>query len=729
MSYTDLAGAVEKLNDTNSTLVEAILQNQNTLRVADYEALSNYRGPASQIEITKQGISGKFNRLGGSSQTEVKGIFIKDRLNRMWGRVIEQPIEFSWFEPDTTGQSDSSIALQAFWSFLANFGLDGRIRSGTYSLISETSTPLDNSFSVICDTSVDFVALTGFPAGGAILRVTNSLNPNRTFKWIGGSFDGKQQPFSTSGSGSGCALLSVNASNCSHCHIEIDRTYTGDDWMNTGGDSHVFVGGARNVFIRVYEAIGAPDSAIYVSRNFAGEVGEALDVDGNFYKCMVGVIVKRQFTSAKVCATGVDCVTLASVGQADIVDYASTNGGSGYQFEVNAKRCQYPLFLQSVRACTGIINVDGLGISLPGYESSDASGVRLRGATDCQMLVNVSGVAPGVTVNTDYTAAFFGPIDNAKDGTVNSTGNFVEINARGLGQPFIESGSGTNNNTIEGKWDGGITNVPTIIGSNTRYGLQFGNLHVFNKALRKADNQNRIVWNVADDGSMSQGVRGSGAPAPVYTDMYSSGNTNRDGRIIVTGGTSVVDSGVLSLQFGQVSLLAPAVDFTNVARPAVTGVGTIGQASRVWAGGYTQTAFTVTSDERMKTDIQAIPPEVLDAWEAVGYYQYRLVDSVESKGESARTHTGLVAQRVRDCFSERGIDPFVYGILCFDKWDSEEATYSEDGEVVSHAVTAGERYSIRYEEALVLEAALSRRTMSNLDIRLKALEAKLAEQA
>lgn len=724
MSYSQLAESVERLNDTNQSLVDAVIQHQNVIKVADYAALRKYRGTAKTVQVSKTGLTGIFDNLGFTGQTEVTGVFIVDNDGRVWGRRIETKVQSSWFEPKGDGVSDDSQAFKAFWVFLAKFGLDGHVNKGKYSISSECSAALDSNFGVTCDTNVEFVAASGFPAGASIFRVTNSLVPNRTFKWIGARFDGSRQPYTADGSGSGCALLSVNASNCSHCHIEIDRTYTGDDWLNTGGDSHLFVGGPRNMYLRIYEAIGAPDSAIYVSRNFAGEIGESLDVDGNFYKCAVGVIVKRQFESAKVKASGTDCMTVAAVGQADITGYESTNGGSNYHFEVNAKRCQYPLFLQAVRGVTGIVNVDRLGVSIPGFTSSDACGVRFRGAKDCNVILNISGANPSTTVNNAVSAVFFGPITNAKDGTLDSTGNLVTMNARGLGVPFIEDGSGSNNNTVTGKWDAGLTNVPVIVGSSTRYALQFGNLEVFNRDLRKADNSNRIVWNVASDGSTSQGVRGSGVVAPVYTDYYSSGNASRDGRLIVTGGTSAADSGVLGLQFGQVSLLAPAVDFTNVARPATTGVGTLGQSSRVWSTGFVQTALTVTSDENYKTDISDIPDEVLNAWSQVDYKTYRLRDAVELKGDGARLHVGVIAQRVKEAFESLGLDPFAIGVLCYDEWESSPAVYDADGNTVTEAIEAGSRYSIRYEEALALEAALLRRAMVDVQKRLSLLESK-----
>jgi hypothetical protein len=59
-----------------------------------------------------------------------------------------------------------------------------------------------------------------------------------------------------------------------------------------------------------------------------------------------------------------------------------------------------------------------------------------------------------------------------------------------------------------------------------------------------------------------------------------------------------------------------------------------------------------------------------------------------------------VAQRVKEVFEEHGIDPFEFGILCYDSWDNEDG--------------AGDRYGIRYEEALALECAYLRRQVERL---------------
>ncbi len=133
----------------------------------------------------------------------------------------------------------------------------------------------------------------------------------------------------------------------------------------------------------------------------------------------------------------------------------------------------------------------------------------------------------------------------------------------------------------------------------------------------------------------------------------------------------------------------------------------VGSASFRMRQVYAGTATINTSDEREKQDIEDIPQAWLDAWGAVQYQRFRFRDAVAAKGDSARIHIGLIAQRVKDAFESRGLDPFTIGILCWDAWDE---SVTEDGQVIA----AGDRYGIRYEEALALECAYLRQQLQSL---------------
>ncbi len=99
---------------------------------------------------------------------------------------------------------------------------------------------------------------------------------------------------------------------------------------------------------------------------------------------------------------------------------------------------------------------------------------------------------------------------------------------------------------------------------------------------------------------------------------------------------------------------------------------------------------------------------------------------VDKKGfESARLHFGVVAQDVLEAFRSEGLDASKYGLICKDEWDAHDEIKDVDGNVICGAIESGDRYGIRYEEALVLECAYLRDRLSKAEERIAALEAKM----
>ncbi|MNO63538.1 hypothetical protein D3C76_542460 [compost metagenome] len=148
-------------------------------------------------------------------------------------------------------------------------------------------------------------------------------------------------------------------------------------------------------------------------------------------------------------------------------------------------------------------------------------------------------------------------------------------------------------------------------------------------------------------------------------------------------------------------------------RPAADGVSVSGAPSARWSVVYAATGTINTSDEHAKQQIKPIDLACLRAWGRVEYVQYKLNDAVETKGEGARWHFGLVAQRVKEAFEAEGLNAFDYGLLCHDEWEAEPPSYDEAGVLVAPAVAAGRRFGIRYEEALALECAYLRHQLAN----------------
>jgi hypothetical protein len=163
----------------------------------------------------------------------------------------------------------------------------------------------------------------------------------------------------------------------------------------------------------------------------------------------------------------------------------------------------------------------------------------------------------------------------------------------------------------------------------------------------------------------------------------------------------------------------------NVFRPAADNTKNLGNASFRWANVYAGNGSIITvSDEREKQQIQEIDAAALRAWGRVNYRQFKFNQSVETKGDGARWHFGVMAQQVKEAFEAEGLDAFEYGLLCYDQWEDqyedvlvEVEVQNSDGSISNVmqgngekriVVPAGDRYGIRYEEALALECAYLR---------------------
>lgn len=193
--------------------------------------------------------------------------------------------------------------------------------------------------------------------------------------------------------------------------------------------------------------------------------------------------------------------------------------------------------------------------------------------------------------------------------------------------------------------------------------------------------------------------------------------------------------------------LSNALSIGTVAvNPGTDGTIASGWSNKRWSQVYAATSTIATSDERLKEDIRPIDESVFKAWGKVEFRQFLFKDAVAKKGSAARIHIGLIAQKVVAAFASEGLDAMRYGIVCYDKWDAQEAiterlkvvtreeTHNEDGSVkepeefhyeervLTPAKEAGDCYSIRYEEALALECAYQRWLGEQRDARIAALE-------
>lgn len=173
--------------------------------------------------------------------------------------------------------------------------------------------------------------------------------------------------------------------------------------------------------------------------------------------------------------------------------------------------------------------------------------------------------------------------------------------------------------------------------------------------------------------------------------------------------------------------------------PTTHNACALGSDGSRWSDIYCVTGGIHDSDERLKQDIDGISDDLLDAWAGVSWKTYKFRDAVAQKGDAARSHVGVIAQHVLAAFEDAGLDASDYGFFCHDAWEDQyeetqvkeaDAVLDANGRVIEPerwrtertiAVPAGDRYAMRYEEALCLEAAYLRREIARIKARLSSM--------
>lgn len=276
-------------------------------------------------------------------------------------------------------------------------------------------------------------------------------------------------------------------------------------------------------------------------------------------------------------------------------------------------------------------------------------------------------------------------------------------------------------------------NGEVIIGANTTGGGPYLGLYGGNHAT----DAGCFVLAARTSNETEKGLIGtpSGLLRWQGKDILTSMRTDNNGAAIFSGGKSAYTNDVpggfiycFGSNFTESWAVpgATAIYATSSAGSKIMSIQPTGTLT--WNG----QAMSVTSDERAKQNIENVNDDVLDAWGDVNWSSFRYKEAVQEKGETARKHIGLIAQRVLSVFETYGLDACELGILCHDVWEDEYQnveTVNEDGSVsVEKKLNrpAGDLWTVRYEEALALEAAYQRRRADRIEARLAALESKIS---
>ena len=192
--------------------------------------------------------------------------------------------------------------------------------------------------------------------------------------------------------------------------------------------------------------------------------------------------------------------------------------------------------------------------------------------------------------------------------------------------------------------------------------------------------------------------------------QFGGGSDNDNGAWIALCGAGWSNSGYI--------ILTPANGaYSKIMNLAPNGTWT-------WNGAACQ----ILSDQRLKQQIDQIDDKLLDAWEDVNLVQFKYNESVDTKGKSARLHTGYVVQQIDSACKSHGVDVSAYGLYCHEEYPQEtkeveveqaDGTKTKEKKVIREA---SEHYSLRYTEVYAVECMFLRRCIKQLTARIEQLE-------
>ena len=242
------------------------------------------------------------------------------------------------------------------------------------------------------------------------------------------------------------------------------------------------------------------------------------------------------------------------------------------------------------------------------------------------------------------------------------------------------------------------------------------------------------VNRLSDDGDLMKFFRDGSEVAAI--NVASSDN-------ISFGATAASGSGLFYFSgSGGIPIILPAK-----ANSAVDNEVDLGRSSQRFQDIFASNGTIQTSDQNEKQDIASLTSAEITAAKAISklFKTFKWKDRVASKGDSARTHAGVIAQEVQSAMSDAGLDVTKYAFWCSDTFwekdvevpaveaDEENGIKARDAftrtdvyeteEEAPEGSTKVTRLSIRYPELLAFVGAATEQRLADIETRLAALEA------
>ena len=340
-------------------------------------------------------------------------------------------------------------------------------------------------------------------------------------------------------------------------------------------------------------------------------------------------------------------------------------------------------------------------------------------ATEQWVQVNAAGIGEAPKDNKTYARK------NGLWSDVNAIlgASYLPLTGGALTGPFYASASGT---SINGE---STTNGYGVYGSSQ------GSHGIYGKAFNSAYagvlgmGYNASVW-----GALGwQGAYGVYASGP----MYCSGALTTGGAAQINGQINLTNVSNFIIGYGNSSGITTGAGIFSIlfAGNAIydwqpgyyypASNQTLGTSTYRWGQIYSTSSTISTSDETLKQDIRALFESEKRVARALKdlIVMYRMKDAVAEKGNAARIHCGMIAQRIEEAFIAEGLDAHRYGLWCEDELqekvpevyrETEVDVFDAEGkstgektvqrELISQATMRGTGeyiYSLRYEELIM----------------------------
>tara|TARA_R110000751_G_scaffold5187_4_gene24162 strand:- start:271 stop:2226 length:1956 start_codon:yes stop_codon:yes gene_type:complete len=461
--------------------------------------------------------------------------------------------------------------------------------------------------------------------------------------------------------------------------IKMIDIYAGDHWEVAGGDSAIFIGaGVLNKSVTKCNFQGSRDLGVYTS-SADGLTGARSKVEQNtFVNCFHGSASKRSEIPEVNNNTYKNCV------RAFQVEYIEGEGAQGGKLSNNTTySCGTTSRIQKATGTSIFGNVD------------IEHGALLSDGTTIEPLVGLAGIVLQGCIGVNTFS------NNAQPETA------AAVTAYPTEGQFLICEDLTYNAITH-------LNSDNILSNNTARGW---------RRLGASDGASNFwVNNWCPEGT-AQFVSDTGTNT-VEIARTVTGETYQ--RSVVEHKSGTYDAPILTrlanktvglyFALNKLGLAGNTTELSGNLIPRLDGSSDIGTGGLRVDTIHLVNSPSVTSDERLKTPLGYVNDLVLDAWSTVNWQQFKYLESVELKGDAARTHVGLGAQSVISAFESKGLNAFEYAIVRTVKWDAIEEEFDENGVLLTHASEAGERFEIAYEEALAMECALLRRIIKRLGV-------------